>query len=103
MNSKALDVCSKCPPIWKWGGVKFIIVYVIVGLLFGTSVIMDFQHSKKNEKKNTREEKLSSTFIFLGFIFLFLYQYLNHSKSGLVIVFPLIIISGIVFIYRVKN
>ena len=76
----------------EMGRSTVIIIYVIVGLLFGTSVIMDFLHSKKNEKKNTREEKLSSTFIFLGFCFLFLYQYLNHSKSGLVIVFPLIII-----------
>lgn len=117
MNKKLLKDCLNCPRQWKWGGPFFIIVYIFVGTFFGTSIVMDFLHSKKKKNNalnniteeksisnsSTKEEKLSSLFIFLGFLFLFLYQYLNKSKSGLVIVFPLIIISGYVFIFRLIN
>tara|TARA_R110002012_G_C11176467_1_gene556426 strand:+ start:60 stop:416 length:357 start_codon:yes stop_codon:yes gene_type:complete len=117
MNKRKLETCLKCPSQWKWGGTFFIIVYAMVGICFGTSIVMDFRHSlnKKNnisKKSNndpnrsllhTKEEVLSSLLIFLGFIFLLIYQFLNKSKSGLVVVFPLIILSGYILLFRVNN
>jgi hypothetical protein len=117
MNKSKLATCLKCPARWKWGGTFFIIVYTIVGICFGTSIVMDFRHSLKkikNISKNnngetklslfhTNEEILSSLLIFIGFIFLLVYQFLNKSKSGLVIVFPLIILSGYVLFFRINN